>query len=168
MLYLSDNLLTTLDNSTFEDLDELETLDLSLNGISKMAPVIFHLPSLKRLYLSQNQNINIAEVIEETKPITSPLDLLDISFNELEELPKVGVLPQLLLYNISGNNLLNMQVADIAGLCNLHTLANQNFSAYFDELCDCWNLQRWLDDRNVRYSKFDCHISENGILLIKV
>ncbi|KAF5277200.1 hypothetical protein FQR65_LT03906 [Abscondita terminalis] len=162
MLYLADNLLTHMENSTFEDLSGLMSLDLSLNGISHLPPVVFHLPSLKRLYLSQNQNINIIEVVEETKPITSPLETLDISFNELETLPNFGVMPNLWLYNISGNNLVSMKLRDVAGFCNLKKLANSNFTAYFDDPCDCWNLQTWLEDRNVNFTKIRCDVKKES------
>lgn len=162
MLYLSDNLLTSLDNSTFEDLTDLITLDLSLNAIIQPPPTIFRLPSLKRLYLSQNQNINIVEAIEGAKPIASPLELLDISFNELEILPNLGILPHLLLYNISGNHIANMKIRDIAGLCNLKKLVNTNFSAYFHSSCDCWIFQKWLREREVTFTKIPCDIIEES------
>jgi len=158
LLYLSDNLLTNLENSTFEDMDDLISLDLSLNGISKLPEVIFHLPSLKRLYLSHNQNMNIIEVVDETKPITSPLEAIDISFNKLEVLPDFGVMPHLMLYNISGNNLMNMEMKDISGLCNLQQLANDNFTTFFGNPCDCWNIQRWLRERGVKFTKIECEI----------
>lgn len=162
MLYLADNLLTNLENSTFEDLTNLMSLDLSLNGISYLPPLVFHLPSLKRLYLSQNQNINIIEVVEETRPITSPLEAIDISFNELEVLPNFGILPNLWLYNISGNHLLSMRIRDIAGFCKLKKLDNTNFSAYFDNPCDCWNLQSWLEERNVNFTKIACDVKKEA------
>ncbi|KAF5306955.1 hypothetical protein FQA39_LY00185 [Lamprigera yunnana] len=161
LLYLADNLLTNLDNSTFEDLTSLISLDLSLNGISHLPPGVFHLPSLKRLYLSQNQNINI-DVVEETKPITSPLETLDISFNDLQILPNFGIVPSLWLYNISGNNLLSMKIKDVAGLCKLKKLANANFSAYFANPCDCWNLQKWFTIRGVEFTKIACDVKEQN------
>uniref|UniRef100_A0A1Y1MJK5 LRRCT domain-containing protein n=1 Tax=Photinus pyralis TaxID=7054 RepID=A0A1Y1MJK5_PHOPY len=162
ILYLSDNLLTNLDDSTFEDLGDLITLDLSLNAIVQPPPTLFRLPSLKRLYLSQNQNINIIDMIEQAKPISSPLELLDVSFDELKTLPDLGLLPYLLLYNISGNHLLNLKVSDIAGVCNLKVLANANFSASFQNPCDCWNFQQWLRNRDVAFTQIPCQITQES------
>ncbi|KAF2891609.1 hypothetical protein ILUMI_14564 [Ignelater luminosus] len=162
MLYLSDNMIIKLENSTFQDMDKLISLDLSINGLSKLPPVIFHLPSLKRLYLSQNQNINIVETVEEASPITSPLESLDIGFNDLETLPNLGIMPYLLLYNISGNNLDNMEIKDVAGLCNLKTLVNDNFTTYFTNPCDCWNIQRWLKEKKVKFMEMLCEVQTQG------
>lgn len=161
-MYLSDNLLTNLENAAFEDLDELLVLDLSINGISKLAPIIFQLPSLKKLFLSQNQNMNIIEVVEESSPITSPLERFDIGFNELETLPDLGVMPYLILYNISGNNLLNMSPKDVAGMCNLKKLANDNFTVSFNVPCDCWNVKNWFKERDVKFTNFECSVKETG------
>lgn len=139
-----------------EDKDELQSLDLSLNALSTLPSVIFQLPSLKRLYLSQNLNANIAELIDKVKPISSPLELLDLSFNEIETLPDLGVMPHLIAYNISGNDVSNPEVRHFSGLCKLKFLYNSNFTSYFDDPCQCWNVQRWLIDRNVLFNKWEC------------
>lgn len=161
ILYLTDNLLSKFENFTFEDMDDLIILDLSLNVISELPPDIFHLPSLRKLSLSQNQNAKIVDSINEASPITSPLEAIDISFNDLKTLPNLGNMPHLLLYNITGNKLLNMKVKDIAGLCNLKTLAN-NSTMHFGNPCDCWNIQRWLEEREVNFVKMSCEVLERG------
>nr|CAH7768150.1 unnamed protein product [Callosobruchus chinensis] len=58
-LYLQDNLISELDDNVFRDMDELMTLDLSINALRSIPAAVFQLPSLKTLYLSQNRNINI-------------------------------------------------------------------------------------------------------------
>lgn len=157
-LYLSDNMLSRIDNNVFEDNGELQTLDLSLNGLTTLPSVVFQLPSLKRLYLSQNLNANIAELIDEIKPIQSPLEFLDLSFNEIEHLPDLGIMPHLVAYNISGNDLSNLEVKHFSGLCRLKFLYNNNVTSYFDDPCECWNVQRWLMDREVLFNKWNCGI----------
>ncbi|KAF2904238.1 hypothetical protein ILUMI_01934 [Ignelater luminosus] len=159
-LYLSDNLLSRLEDSTFQDMDILISLDLSLNDISALPPDIFQLPSLKKLYLGQNPNMNIIESIKKASPISSPLEAIDISFNGLKTLPNLGIMPHLLLYNITGNKAINMKVEDIAGLCNLKTLVNNFTTVHFDNPCDCWNIQSWLQERKVNFAKMTCEIQE--------
>ncbi|KAL1493033.1 hypothetical protein ABEB36_011175 [Hypothenemus hampei] len=159
-LYLTDNLIVQLKNNTFAGLEYLETLDLSVNGLLKVPPSIFQLPSLKNLYLSQNKNINIAESIEEAKPIGSTsltkLDISYISEDSPVEFPDFKELPLIAFLNISGNAFDYLSPKHFAGLCNLQILDNSNVTAQYENNCDCWIINRWLTERNVDFHTFLC------------
>lgn len=106
-LYLSDNLLVTLKSDVFYDMTTLETLDLAMNALSKIPPAIFQLPSLKTLYLGRNMNMNIADSIEEARPISqSSLTKLDISYitesDSPTDFPDFSDFPLLANLNITG------------------------------------------------------------------
>lgn len=158
-----------INEESFEGKDYLQILDLTLNGLTKVPPVLFHLPSLQVLYLSQNLNMNIADAIEEAKPITSPLLRLDISYvmtEEPNELPDLGLIPTLEKYNISGNKVLSLKPKHFAGLCSLKILDKTNMSIHYEQPCDCWTINRWLKDRHVAFEDFVCSIPATGMLLI--
>ncbi|CAH1974516.1 unnamed protein product [Acanthoscelides obtectus] len=78
-LYLQDNLITELDDDVFSDMDELMTLDISINALRNIPATVFQLPSLKTLYLSQNRNINI---IGMARGFYRVLGKLELSFRE--------------------------------------------------------------------------------------
>lgn len=160
-LYLQDNLLSTIAADTFDGLDDLTGLDLSGAVTIKIPENIFHLPSLQTLYLSNQLFTNIVEAIEKTKPITSPLAHLDLSYSELERLPNMGVLPTLLKYNVSGNNLTELRVEHFSGLCGLNYLINQNINLSLSNPCDCWSVNNWLKNKVTDFTPFDCQLKEN-------
>ncbi|XP_068916858.1 uncharacterized protein [Tenebrio molitor] len=164
MLYLHDNFLGVIDDESFKGKDYLQTIDLSKNGLTKLPLELFNLPSLQTLYLGKNLNINIVDAIEKVKPVTSPLFHLDISYimsEEPNELPDLGVLPFLEKYNISGNKLLSTTTKHFAGLCRLKLLDTTNVSIESEQKCDCWTINRWLKNRNVKFTRFECSISES-------
>lgn len=163
ILYLSDNLIGKIDDDAFEDKDDLTTLDLSLNGITQLPPIIFNLPSLKTLYLGNNSNMNIVDAVNEAKPIKSPLVKLDISYviDDYNELPDLGIMPYLIRYNISGNKLLTLSTKHFAGLCNLQYLDAVNVTVNDLDNCDCWTVNQWLHKRKIQFTEFDCRLTEN-------
>lgn len=170
ILYLSDNMVTTISDEAFEEQDELQTLDLTMNSLQKLPAVIFRLPSLKSLYLGQNLNINIVDTIENAKPIASPLTYLDISLLTDEdpiEMPNFGVLPDLTKLNITGNVFDDLRPEHFAGLCKLKYLMNSNVTVYFSSQCDCWNINKWLNERNVQFTAFDCPVQKQCIITLR-
>jgi Leucine-rich repeat (LRR) protein len=83
-----------IDPGTFEYLDRLEVLDLSINSLRKVPVELTELPHLRRLYLSDNDLRNEGlETME--KQIRSPLQILDISYNDIERIPRFGMMPLL-------------------------------------------------------------------------
>lgn len=165
ILYLQDNLITFIDDDAFAGQNDLHTLDLSLNAITKVPPMIFQLPSLKSLYLGQNMNINYVEVIEQPVHITKSLIHLDISYTMIDEhyeLPQLGTLPFFTKYNISGNKLFAVKTKHFAGLCSLKSIDTTNVTIEYQTPCDCWTVNKWLQSRKVQFKILECSISEKG------
>lgn len=148
-------MISRIDEDAFDENDELAFLDLSLNGLLKVPVQIFHLPSLEHLLLSKNLNMNVVDAVEAAKPISSPLKVLDIGYNELEQLPDFGVMPFLIKYNISGNDA-TMSVRMFAGMCSLKYLVNNDSNVYFEDPCECWTLQNWFREREVHFTPMEC------------
>ncbi|XP_019765488.2 uncharacterized protein LOC109541159 isoform X1 [Dendroctonus ponderosae] len=170
-LYLTDNLISKLDDDIFKDSTSLETLDLSVNALFRVPPSIFQLPTLKTLYLSQNMNINVAESLENAKPILqSTLTKLDISYitedGYATDFPDFSDLPLLAFVNISGDQFNYLSPRHFAGLCNLQILANSNATAEFENDCDCWKINRWLAERKVVFTDFQCPNNKEGMHLM--
>ncbi|XP_066152962.1 tsukushi-like isoform X2 [Euwallacea fornicatus] len=167
-LYLSDNLIVNLEDDTFGELSSLETLDLSTNAITKIPASLFKLSSLKTLYLSNNMNINIAELIEEATPIhESSLTKLDISFiteeNSPTDFPDFTELPLVANLNITGDQFSVISPEHFAKLCNLQILANHNVTTEYEDVCDCWKINNWLTSRKVQFTPFYCSLNEQGL-----
>lgn len=163
-LYLADNLLSKLDGDVFDDLTSLTTLDLSLNALNKVPPSVFQLPSLKSLYIGQNWNINIVDALEVSRPIQSPLTQIDISQTTDEEnysnFPDFGILPFLVVLNITGNFYFSIRPALFMGLCNLQKLINDNVTTEFEDACDCWKINNWLKLRKIKFTPFTCNVPQ--------
>lgn len=83
-----------IDPGTFEDLELLEVLDLSINSLRKVPAELTELPNLRRLYLADNDLRNEGfEPME--KQIRSPLQILNIAFNDIDYIPSFGMMPLL-------------------------------------------------------------------------
>lgn len=145
-----------IEDGSLKDKTSLELLNLSKNSFAKTPAIIFHLPSLSKLYFSHNQNTNIVQDLLKLKPITSPLTYLEIAYNDLHELPDLGVIPTLSYLNISGNGDMMADVSKFVGICNLKALYCDNTSLKFEDSCECLTLQKWLKDRGVEFCQFDC------------
>lgn len=162
-LYLTDNMINKIHQDAFFYNTDLRVLDLSLNGIIKLPPQVLQLPSLEKLFLSKNANMNIIDAVDKAKPISSPLKELDIGFNEIDTLPDFGMMPHLVKLNITGNPEVEMSLKSFAGLCNLQILSMDNVTAVFEDPCECWILEKWLRDRNVMFSSWECpSLEEDG------
>lgn len=147
----------TIDSDAFDSNTDLQVLDLSLNPIVNLPKNLFQLPSLRKLYLSENEWLNIIKTIEEAKPITSPLEYLDISAIHMKTLPDLGVMPYMVKYNISNiPDDVVVTAKHFAGLCNLKFLENSKLSPIFEDPCECHVVENWLRERKVRFKPFNC------------
>lgn len=166
LLYLNDNFFDNLQNDTFEDLADLVSLDLSQNNIKRIPSSVFNLPSLDKLYLRQNFELNMPASLESVKPIRSPLSTIDISSttdeNSVSEFPDFGPMPFLTTLNISENRFQIIVPRHLAGLCNLQKLININVSYNYAEDCDCWIINEWLLERKVQFSTFMCSVPKDS------
>lgn len=164
-LYLEDNLIVRLEDDTFAYLDDLISLDLSENALAKIPKSVFQLPSLEKLFLSQNWNINMVESIERAKPIISPIGLMNISYttdeSNIYDFPNLGVMPFLIELDISGNTYSNMNRTSFLGMCQLKVLHTENVTVDFQDPCDCWIINLWLRGQDVDFKLFDCRIDKS-------
>lgn len=103
---------------TFSQLELLETLDLSSNGLRSVPSDILNLPFLRKLYLADNELHNEGfNAIK--KPVRAPLVYLNIAITEIDRIPDLGILAELLTLNVSGNTLKQLTPQQFAPLCQL-------------------------------------------------
>lgn len=103
---------------TFSQLELLETLDLSSNGLTSVPSDILNLPSLRKLYLADNELYN--EGFKSIKkPVRAPLVYLNIALTEIDRIPDLGILAELLTLNVSGNILKQLTPQQFAPLCQI-------------------------------------------------
>ncbi|KAJ0182463.1 hypothetical protein K1T71_001832 [Dendrolimus kikuchii] len=154
-LYLADNQIYLIEEDALPPLSSLQILDLSNNVILNLPNSIFQLPSLRSLYLRGNpllhmrlSNLNIQ------KPIKAPLEILDISDCKIKELPNWGFLPQMVIYNISHNPLIKLDVKHFAEICNLGKV-DLTESLYAMKLCSLKPAISWFHDKRIFYQLGD-------------
>ncbi|XP_047507032.1 toll-like receptor 2 [Pieris napi] len=154
-LYLSENQIYSIDENAFYYLTNLQTLDLSKNVILTLPESIFHLPTLRNLYLHGNPLLHIRlSNLQLTKPLKAPLELLDLSECKLKALPDWGILPQLLLYNISHNPLTSLEAQHFSSMCKLSKV---DLTESIDslELCDMRSTISWFQLKNIYFQLAD-------------
>ncbi|XP_032528913.1 tsukushi [Danaus plexippus] len=154
-LYLAENQIYSIDKDAFTYLTYLQTLDLSKNVILELSDSIFQLPSLRKLYLNGNPLLHLSlNGMEITKPIKAPLELLDLSDCKIKTLPDFGVLPQLLLYNISHNPLISFDPSPFSSMCKL---AKVDVTESLDKIkvCDMKLTIMWFQEKRVYFQLGD-------------
>ncbi|KAJ2947938.1 hypothetical protein O0L34_g9731 [Tuta absoluta] len=156
-LYLSENMIFTIHENAFDYLTGLISLDLSKNVIMNIPPNILQLPSLRKLYLGGNPivgQMGSLDKLAENKDIAAPLELLDISNCKLEHLPDWGLLPQLLLYNVSNNPLRKLEANHFAVMCNLGKV---DLTKAIDDipLCRLRQAISWFQDKRIFFQLDD-------------
>lgn len=126
---------------TFSHLTLLETLDLSQNGLQMVPTEILNLPNLRKLYLADNDLENKGfESIE--KPVKAPLVYLNIAATEIDKLPDLGILPDLIHLNISMNKLKHLKPEQFAPLCQLKHV---DFNKTDVGDCDCHKINMFIE-----------------------
>ncbi|XP_026487852.2 tsukushi [Vanessa tameamea] len=154
-LYLSENQIYSIDKDAFSYLTYLQTLDLSNNVILQLSETIFHLPSLRKLYLNGNPlSQGSLSSMEISKPIRAPLDLLDLSDCKLEVMPDLGILPQMTFYNISHNPLKSLDAQSFSGMCKLAKV-DLTESINQIKLCDMKLSVMWFQEKGIYFQLGD-------------
>ncbi|XP_013177231.1 PREDICTED: tsukushin [Papilio xuthus] len=154
-LYLAENQIYMIDKNAFVSLSYLETLDLSKNVILALPDSIFQLPSLRKLYLNGNPLLHMSlKDLTITKPIQAPLELLDLSDCKINKLPDWGILPNLVLYNISHNPLTTLEPQHFSTMCKL---AKVDLTESIDnlKLCELKATVIWFQEKNVYFHLSD-------------
>lgn len=164
-LYLSENQIYSIDKDAFAYLTDLQTLDLSKNVIFQLPETIFQLPSLRKLYLNGNPLLHLSlNSMEISKPIKAPLQLLDLSDCKIKVLPDLGILPQVVLYNVSHNPLTTLDVHTLSSMCRL-TKLDLTDSIDTIKLCDLKLSIKWFQEKLIYFQLSDyTRLNSRGIL----
>jgi hypothetical protein len=145
-------MITKIEPGTFSQLKQLETLDLSQNALREVPAEIFNLPSLRKLYLAENElkNVGFSNI---TKPVKAPLIYLNIASTEIDKVPDFGILPDLLYMNLSFNNLTQLAPEQFAPLCQInHVDINKtNVGA-----CQCHQINTFIENELQRTPILTC------------
>lgn len=130
-----------VERGTFSQLTQLETLDLSSNGLRIVPSEIFSLPLLRKLYLADNELKNEG-FMSIAKPVTAPLTYLNIAATEIDMIPDFGILPELLILNVSSNLLKKLTPEQFAPLCQIKfvDLNQTNVGA-----CECRKINNFME-----------------------
>lgn len=122
-LYLNNNKVQIIEPLAFVPLTYLETLDLTFNSLTTIPSEILNLPSLRKLYLSQNFLTSLdADLAKLERPIKAPLTYLNLAECKLKHMPDLGILSQLESLNVSHNQFSALEPVDFAKLCKLGDL----------------------------------------------
>lgn len=143
-------MIQTIESDTFDSLEYLHTLDLSVNCLVELPDAILHLPSLRILSVSRNPLLDTTTLFSKAAPVTAPLQHLDISYTMLSQMPKFGVMMDLVHLNITGSHVKNVSKTNFIGLCNLKLFTNVNLTMDFSTACDCAQIDRWFTVKAVK------------------
>lgn len=153
-LYLFENIIIEIENGTFSQMQGLEALDLSYNGLSTIPLELLFMDRLRNLYIAGNKLSRLdSDINTLTRPITSPFQILSLAETYITKIPKFGILPDLWQLNVSGNNLRELKFDQIQGLCGLRSV---DFNNSHVPLCECRLLDVKLFERMVDVLNLNC------------
>lgn len=160
-LYLFDNMILKIEVGTFSQLPLLETLDLSQNGLRFVPPEIFALPNLRNLYLADNEIKNEA-FNSIVKPVKAPLIYLNLASTEIDKVPDLGILPELLHLNLSMNAFKHLAPEQFAPLCQLKEVDLNKTNI---EACQCHKINFFIENELQRLPILTCSAIPSSKLL---
>ncbi|KAK0163545.1 hypothetical protein PV327_007216 [Microctonus hyperodae] len=146
-LYIMDNFILKFGDGAFSQLKNLQVLDMTKNGFSDFPKNILALPQLKKLYLGSNNLEDVALNFTEFAA-ESNIELLDLSFNFMTKLPKLGYLSQLKHLNVSKNKIGIITAKEIAMFCSLEVLDLSENPIV--ENCNCHEINAWIESRRIK------------------
>lgn len=151
-------MIQTIDENTFIDLTQLEAIDLSHNALRIVPMELFQLPHLRNLYLNNNNLYDMNKNLEALiKPIKAPLQILSVANCNLNEVPSLGILPDLYFLNISSNPLKDIKSQNFSPFCNLKTI---DLNETRMQPCTCQIILTYLRHRSVMLkTEFLCDVS---------
>lgn len=145
---------------TFAQLELLETLDLSSNGLRSVPSDIFNLPHLRKLYLADNElkNEGFASI---KKPVRAPLAYLNIAITEIDKIPDFGILAELISLNVSGNTLKQLTARQFAPLCQLKFVDLNQTKV---DACQCSKINLFMEIELKRSPILKCGVAPKSKL----
>lgn len=160
-LYLDDNMISYVENGTFEPLQNLEVIRLSHNELETVPIGVLQLPKLRKLYVDGNRLTGGGGF--EFAPTSETLELLSLANCHLENLPPLWMYPKLLQLNISGNELKVISPQQIAPMCRLHLLDLRGNPMLFNGSggCECHLLATWIEQMNIYYAEVPLNCSSD-------
>lgn len=158
-LYLFENMIQNIAEGTFEPLQNLEAIDLSVNALQTIPPELYTLPLLRNLHIQNNHLTYLVNELEHIeKPIAAPLEIINLSECKLNQVPNFGSLPQLFRFNLSGNALSNVKPTDFSPYCSLRELDLNNTQM---SICTCTAVADHLGSRSVTvFRSQNCRLPE--------
>ncbi|XP_059613901.1 leucine-rich repeat and immunoglobulin-like domain-containing nogo receptor-interacting protein 1 [Phlebotomus argentipes] len=163
-LYLAENMIQTIEPGTFALLKNLEAVDLAYNALTTIPAELFSLPLLRNLYIYSNNLYELKADLEALeKPITAPLQLINIADCRLNAVPDFGILPDLWHLNISSNPLQQIQPQQFSPLCNLKTVDLNNTKM---SPCACQQTTFYMRKRSIaiKNGMFNCDSSAEELI----
>jgi Leucine-rich repeat (LRR) protein len=158
-LYLDNNMISYVENGTFDPLQRLEVICLSHNALESVPAGILQLPKLRKLFVDNNR-LNGGGGFAGA-PVSETLESLSLAICHLEALPPLGMYPKLLELNISGNELKIISPQQLAPLCSLRLLdLRENPMLFKDsEGCECQLLVTWITQMNIYFAEIPLNCS---------
>jgi len=118
MLDISNNRLQSLDSAGLHQLQSLQGLRLSNNGLTRLPPYFGQYRALRSLNLSSNSLTEFPDFLCEVRTLVD----LDISFNSISSLPKIGQLTCLERLWATNNKLTGSFPSTLSNLVNLREI----------------------------------------------
>jgi hypothetical protein len=166
-------MISYVETGTFDPLQDLEVIRLSLNALNRVPPGVLRLPKLRKIFLDGNRLIRGGGF--EGAPPSETLESLTLANCHLEELPLLEMYSNLLELNVSGNDLQRILPQQLAPMCQLHWLdISRNpklFDSYSGRRCDCHLLASWIAYTNIILQgsyRLNCTSDEHGKTLFTV
>ncbi|XP_067008530.2 uncharacterized protein [Anabrus simplex] len=165
ILFLDDNLISYIANDTFQPLHYLEVVLLNLNAISQVPTSLFSLPYLRKVDLSENRLSPSGFNIFSEAPLTNQVTWLSLSSCHLQSVPPLHKFAHLEHLNISGNSLAQLNILELAPLCNIKDLdLGTNYELLSS--CSCQLLAQWARDNDIAVyppEALDCGNSQDTV-----
>jgi Leucine-rich repeat (LRR) protein len=155
VLYLDDNMISYIENGTFDSLQNLEVIRLSQNALDRVPTGVLQLPNIRKIFVDNNRFVRGGGLVG--APTRDTVVSLTLAQCHLEELPPLEMFPNLLELNVSANNLKTIRPKQLASLCQLQFLdisRNPKLSQDINgDGCACHLLASWIEDKNINLQR---------------
>lgn len=152
ILYLDDNMISYIENGTFDPLQNLEVIRLSQNALDRVPSGVLELPNIRKIFVDNNRFIRGGGLVG--APTRDTVVSLTLAQCHLEELPPLEMFPNLVELNVSANNLKTIRPEQLASVCQLQFLDISRNPKLSQDIsgdgCACHLLASWIADKNIK------------------